>query len=176
MSILSEINRIKGNITSAYSAISSKGGTLPSNQNSENLATAIESIISGGGLPSGIAAIATGTYTVASDFTTSKKTINHDLGVVPDMVLFWYPNGNIATTYSMLYSLRSTKMGFRSSAYNVFNGYHGNSTSTVTTSNSNGTGIGVSNFTSTTFQLASHSTSYYWRGGYTYKWLAIKFS
>lgn len=130
----------------------------------------------GGGLPSGFAAIATGTYTYAEDATTSKKTITHNMGVIPDLVLFWYPGGNIAVTYTMLYSLRCTSMGFRSSAYNVFNGYHGNSTTSVTTSNTNGAGIGVQNFTATTFQVSSHSTSYYWRGGYTYNWVAIKFS
>lgn len=139
------------------------------------LATALVNI-SGGGLPTGFTAIATGTYTVSSDFTTTKQTVTHGLGVTPDLVLFWYPSGNIAKTYSMLYSLRCTSMGFRTSAYNVFNGYHGNSTTSVSTTNSNGTGIGVSNFTSTTFQIASHSTTYYWRGGYTYKWLAVKFS
>ena len=44
MSVQSEINRIKGNIASAYTAVSGKGGTLPAVQNSANLASAIESI------------------------------------------------------------------------------------------------------------------------------------
>ena len=48
MTIASEITRINNNIASAYTAINNKGGTLPETQNSANLATAIESIPSGG--------------------------------------------------------------------------------------------------------------------------------
>lgn len=49
MSIASEITRIKNNISSAYTAVNNKGGTLPATQNSENLATAINSISGSGG-------------------------------------------------------------------------------------------------------------------------------
>ena len=49
MSIANEITRIKNNIASAYTAVNTKGGTLPATQNSNNLATAINSIPSGGG-------------------------------------------------------------------------------------------------------------------------------
>lgn len=48
MSVTSEINRIKANIAAAYTAISNKGGTLPSTRNSANLAAAIASITAGG--------------------------------------------------------------------------------------------------------------------------------
>lgn len=48
MSIASEITRINTNIANSYTAISNKGGTLPATQNSNNLATAINSIPSGG--------------------------------------------------------------------------------------------------------------------------------
>lgn len=51
MSIASEITRIQGNISDAYTAISNKGGTLPVAQNSDNLATAI------GTIPTGVAAL-----------------------------------------------------------------------------------------------------------------------
>ena len=49
MSIQSEINRVKGNVASAYSAVQEKGGTLPEEQNSANLAAAINSIQQGMG-------------------------------------------------------------------------------------------------------------------------------
>lgn len=49
MSIQSEIARINNNIGAAYDAVEAKGGTLPSMENSNNLATAIQSISSGGG-------------------------------------------------------------------------------------------------------------------------------
>lgn len=44
MSIQSQINRIKANVASAYTAAQSKGATMPSSQNSANLAETINSI------------------------------------------------------------------------------------------------------------------------------------
>lgn len=44
MSIQSEISRISGNVADAYSALSEKGATLPAKQNTDNLASTIESI------------------------------------------------------------------------------------------------------------------------------------
>ena len=44
MTIASEITRIQNNISSAYTACTNKGVTLPSTQNSANLATCINSI------------------------------------------------------------------------------------------------------------------------------------
>ena len=128
----------------------------------------------GGGLPSGISAMKIGTLDVTSAYTTTRQTFTHGLGVTPDLVMVW-ANGNIATTYSMLFALRFNQLGYRSSAYDSYMAYHGNSTTTVTLTNSNSTSYGVSNLTATTFQLASSSSSYYWRAG-TYKWMAIKFN
>lgn len=48
MSIQSQINRIKSNISSAYTAAQSKGATMPSSQNSANLAATINSISAAG--------------------------------------------------------------------------------------------------------------------------------
>lgn len=49
MSIVSEINRLTGNISDCYDAVETKGGTLPAVQNSDNLAAAIQTITGGGG-------------------------------------------------------------------------------------------------------------------------------
>jgi hypothetical protein len=49
MTIASEIQRIEGNISAAYSAADAKGATIPATENSDNLATCIASIPSGGG-------------------------------------------------------------------------------------------------------------------------------
>ena len=49
MSIASEIARIKGNITSALTAISNKGVTVPEGSGSDDLATLIGQIQTGGG-------------------------------------------------------------------------------------------------------------------------------
>lgn len=77
MSIQSEITRINNNISSAYSAIDAKGGTLPQTQNSANLASSIQSI-SGGGSSLPTDPSTDGDYvlqnTVSTDATTSEQT------------------------------------------------------------------------------------------------------
>lgn len=128
----------------------------------------------GGGLPSGISAIDFGTINITSAFTTTRQTFQHKLGVTPDFVMVWTPS-NIATTYSMLCAIRSNQHGWRSSAYNNHYAYHGNSTTNALWANTNSTSYGVSNMTATTFQLASASSSHYWREG-TYNYIAIKFA
>lgn len=54
MTIESEITRIQNNIAAAYTAASGKGATLPATENSDNLATCIGSIPSGGTSPTGL--------------------------------------------------------------------------------------------------------------------------
>lgn len=48
MSIQSQLDRIRGNFAEAYSAVEDKGGKIPSQLNSANLAAAVESIPIGG--------------------------------------------------------------------------------------------------------------------------------
>lgn len=50
MAIADTINSMKTNITNAYNAVQTKGGTVPTNKNLENLSTAINSIEAGGGI------------------------------------------------------------------------------------------------------------------------------
>ena len=49
MSIATNLEKIETDITNAYSAVSTKGGTIPANKNTNNLEAAINSIPSGGG-------------------------------------------------------------------------------------------------------------------------------
>ena len=49
MSVADQINRIKTNIADTYTAAQAKGATMPQTQNSDNLATCIQSITTGGG-------------------------------------------------------------------------------------------------------------------------------
>lgn len=65
MSIQSEISRISGNIDDAYSAVSSKGGTVPASPNSDNLPNAIMSI------PAGITPSGTLTITVNGEYNVT---------------------------------------------------------------------------------------------------------
>lgn len=67
MSVQSEIDRIKGNVAGAYSAVADMGGTLPEQQNSGGLEEAIRSIPSGGGTQPHI-------FGVEWDWETGKST------------------------------------------------------------------------------------------------------
>ena len=71
MSVQSEIDRIITAVGNAYSKVSEKGGTVPSSQTVANLATAIDSIPSGGGAPSlqskSVTYTANGTATITPD-------------------------------------------------------------------------------------------------------------
>lgn len=48
MSVATELQTLQTNIGNAYTTIGTKGGTVPANKNTDNLATAIDSIPSGG--------------------------------------------------------------------------------------------------------------------------------
>lgn len=140
-----------------------------------NLAQFVVDVSGSGGLPTGIAAFDYGDVVISKAFTTTSKTFPHNLGVVPDLMIVFAPQ-NVAQSYSMLCAIRGSVFGWRSSAYDLHYAYHGSNTSTaVSWTNSNGETYGVFNMTENTFDLASHSTNYYWRAG-TYKYLAIKFS
>lgn len=71
MSVQSEIDRIITAVGSAYSKVSEKGGTVPASQTVSNLATAIDSIPSGGGAPSlqskSVTYTSNGTATITPD-------------------------------------------------------------------------------------------------------------
>lgn len=85
MSIASEITRINTNIENAYTSVSNKGGTLPATQNSNNLATAITSI------PSGGATLQTKSVTITTNGNTS---------VTPDTGYDGLDSVNITTSVS----------------------------------------------------------------------------
>lgn len=158
------------NIANAIRGKTGKSGKMTL----EQMVTEINSI-SGGGLPSGFSAIARGTYTLGSAVSGAGTfVVEHNLGYVPDMFLFYAPS-NIATTYSMLYAFRSPTFGWRGSTYLNLCGYHGNSTTTLSATNVT-TSYGVKTLTSTqaTITTYSTSTSYYWRAA-AYEWIAIKF-
>lgn len=119
----------------------------------------------------------TGEYKVTTAFTYgTRATINHELGEVPDLFMFWAP-ANVATTYSMLMVARGSLFGWRSTTYQGIAAYHGNSTSTVTMANVSTANYAVPSLTANAAEVTtySNSTSYYWRAG-TYKWIAIKFT
>lgn len=68
MSISSEISRISGNVSAALTAIGNKGVTVPAGSNSDDLATLIGSIQTGGGTPSATA------HTIVFEFSDETST------------------------------------------------------------------------------------------------------
>ena len=81
MSIQSEIDRIKGNVTAALAKIAEKGVTVPDGANSDNLEALIEAIQAGGGG----ADVKSGTFTPAKE-PTYGYTVTHNLGKIPILV------------------------------------------------------------------------------------------
>lgn len=81
MSIASELQDLNDNILDAYDAINTKGGTVPANKNTANLATAISSISGGGGGSGNWADVMSGGSTELSDSSITKLR-QYALGVV----------------------------------------------------------------------------------------------
>lgn len=86
MSIASELSAMNGHILSAYDEINAKGGTVPTNKNMANLASAIASIETGGGGSGGN--ISMGTFTTGSTVENT-HIITHGLGVLPKTFACW---------------------------------------------------------------------------------------
>ena len=128
----------------------------------------------GGGLPDGISALASGTYTPSSNQTTV-ALVEHGLGVTPNFIL-WMVEANLSTsapapsqvmgtaflkkvlygtTSSYTYNCHFAFRGYTSS------GYLGGTTTQVESSNY---------FTSTTAPIWGNST-YPLASGYTYRWV-----
>lgn len=93
MSIQSEIDRIKGNVTRSLAKIAAKGVTVPDGANSDNLEALIEAIEAGGGgggLPSPFTNITTGTFTLASLSYANAYQITHGLGKAPKLFAVYH--------------------------------------------------------------------------------------
>lgn len=82
MSIANKLTKLETDITNAYTAIDTKGGTIPTDKNTENLSDAISSIQTGGTF-TGFELINSGTTN-----NTSTSTLTIDLGTeAGDMVI-----------------------------------------------------------------------------------------
>ena len=99
MSVQSEIDRIITAIGNAYSKVSEKGGTVPSSQTVANLATAIDSIPSGGAKETWVIKIgAAGEFATTQIAFTSNGQKYTSIGAVYDgsVVILYYGNEEIA--------------------------------------------------------------------------------
>ena len=92
MSVQSEINRLKQNVSAAFTAIGNKGGTVPSTKVSGNLASAINSI------PKGVTVKRYPASGLGSFTTNSSGTATVNCGFQPDVV---YISGDTIYTDGM---------------------------------------------------------------------------
>lgn len=177
MSIASELSALNGYILGAYDEINDKGGTVPTNKNMANLASAIASISGGGG---------GGSDFVCGSFATSGEktyTITHGLGVLPK--LFLCVNAGIN-------SFAASSNSYGSRFYICFTHYQGNDSGIIcqimgSSSNTNLSGLGdvdlatraigngyYFNMDTTTATIKSGSSSSKTLGtGQTYYWVAV---
>lgn len=162
-------------LKSVADAIRSKAQTQSQLQFPNGFLSAIQSIRTGGGLPSGISAIKIGTHTVSSDAAYGTAVnISHNLGVVPDLFIV-YATTNTAVTYSELLMVRGTDVMYRGTSYHTLSVYRGNSTSSASATYVNSSKGGIYSLTASTATISGHQSSYYVRSG-TWKWIAIKYA
>lgn len=136
--------------------------------------TGTQEASSGGGLPNGVSALASGTYTPTEN-KTSRVDVAHGLGVTPNFLVVMMEEDTsstpltsalvAATVFSkdMKYNSGST---IQYTAHMMYEGYSSSSTATGTTSRVASTAY----FTTTTVGIPC-TTSYILKTGYTYRWV-----
>ena len=163
MSASGEISRISGNVTAALAAVANKGGTVPANAVSDDLATAIASIP---GAPSFtlIDKIWFGekTFTSTTNANSNNITVKHDLGAVPDKCLVFPENFiplNVGYDYNIWGAVGQTASASTSTKKTFFFTYKGLYGTT-------GTATSAADWTSTSINLkVSSSDRIYFQAG-----------
>lgn len=185
MSVQTQIDRISGAVSAALAALAEKGVTVPAGTKVDGLAALIAAIEAGGG--SGGGNISWGTFTLTSD--TKDYVVTHDLGVVPDIFLFWMTDQKTSnlTKNELFFGVNTSKSfgdfigGEWFGASTIMTGTTSTSARYMTTS-ANVTGKGGSFMTlygapgsanATTVKLATSKESYFLCNGFNYVWVAI---
>lgn len=171
MSVRTQIDRIKAAKDDIATAIAEKGVTVPSETLIDGMAGLIAAIESGGGLPDGVSALATGTITPTND--TSAASIMHNLGVKPDFAILMLDKATdtAADTTMALYSvlIYSPITLPNGTTYYALGYRHG--------VNSNGSLAGNNNNDSTGNSYPATETTVYiplifsLKAGHTYRWI-----
>lgn len=148
--------------------------------NKTKIQTLLDAIIAlpdagGGGLPTGVSALATGTFTPSSDISAA-YTITHNLGVVPNFAFLMLCDSasptalkssrlmhmqfykKVANAYGIYYSMRG---------YIVYASSDGSITG-ATTSATSGSSTGAA--TTNTVIFTANATALL-KAGYTYRWV-----
>lgn len=171
-----EIDRIKAAKRAIETAIAEKDVTVPAGTKLDGMAALIESIEAGGGLPSGISALASGTFTPTSD--TQNKTVSHGLGVTPNFGIavvetdVSVSENAIASmlVYRLVLHKEVKNSSSSSSTIARVNGVAGGFGSTSSHGQVN---IGLTSqttFTNTSYKIPAPS-DYVFKSGHTYRWV-----
>lgn len=181
MSVADKITQLVNDISASYLRIEGKGGTIPTNKNTNNLPNAIDSIPSGGGL-----AYDMGEFVLDSD-TVYAKAVPHDLGSKPEFILVWTDDlagttNEYENTTNVGFIWMKNLMGLKqrltassnTTGYTV-NYYQSVGSNTLHTSAPTSAAYCHEDIdTDTTFVLHRQGSSVYWRAGITYKYFVAK--
>ena len=174
MSIQTELTRITNAKAAIKTAIEGKGVTVPDGTLLDGMASLIESIEAGGGLPAGIAQIEYGTYTPTAEGPSSAVSVNASF--IYDISIVQAVDEDIYTDTSAALSQPPLIAGMRHNfPYKIGNYYIESSvqyrTRVGTTPNTVGQALTIT-ATSSVFPYVQQ----YVFAGHTYRWVAIKFA
>jgi hypothetical protein len=179
MSIATKLTKLETDITNAYSAVQTKGGTIPSDKNTNNLATAISSISGGGGgdLPTGIKGIWYGSYTPSSNIpSTTGFTVTHNMGYTPTVVYCWcdtfIPIESTQSILAIVNNSKATTMFINGGITDQY-GYISFNNTTKTSGGILSDSSYVGTQTTTTSEIKGNTSVRYFRAGVKYNILLI---
>lgn len=178
MSVQTQIDRISGAVSAALTALAEKGVTVPAGTKVDGLAALIAAIEAGGGGSGGgsgvISAMATGTYTPASNISYGVE-IKHGLRVTPNFCI-WIAENDFSditdvsaavvgamVAKPMLYSASS---GMTLPCQYFLRGYNASGTANGTTSYKD------NYFMTDTIVTILGNNTYKLKSGWTYRWVA----
>lgn len=163
---------INNAVNAATTALTNKGVNVPSGTNVTGLAALIDSIAVGG-LPRGVSALASDTFTLPNDSSTYIQ-IEHGLGVTPNFCVLMmenYYNQPVASTLALGAAwLKPLMYGVSNSLkYNLHFATYGYNASGQL---AGATGqINNNNYMSNTHAYFAANNTYKLKSGYTYRWI-----
>lgn len=184
MSIASEITRLSNAKGAIKTAIEGKGVTVPSETKIDGYAALIGGIVAGGGLPAGIAALDTGTFTPSSNVTS--WVADHSMGVMPD---FFYVFDTTDLTQSsnaveggviMHAGINKEMLKYPSSGEKMYGrtigGNYGTGAISTPAQDLTTTSVRDAVFKSTSCKYTDYVSYTMFLAGHTYRWIVGTFS
>lgn len=172
MSIAQEIQRLQSAKADIKSAIEQKGVTV-GDGTIDTYADKIGEISSGGSsdLPTDIAEIQTGSFTVASD-TAEGVFVALTMSEAPTNIIV-YAENDVQETFTHLLNVYGNILGFISGASNQICSYHATSPTTLGIGFRGTNNGGIIDITKDGFTVRGFTVGqYYFRSATTYHWLA----